>query len=79
MGAANAQAPAQDPRQGPGTEGMTDPRHKVTCKGRKLPLHPTGTEGEFVAAVRYRAWQPPSCLHPTIPVDTPLVIDLVDQ
>jgi uncharacterized protein (DUF2126 family)/transglutaminase-like putative cysteine protease len=58
--------------------GMTDPRHVVTCNGRKLPLHPTGTEGEYIAGVRYRAWQPPSCLHPTIPVDTPLVFDLVD-
>jgi uncharacterized protein (DUF2126 family) len=59
-------------------QGMTDPRHTVTCNGRKLPLHPTGTEGEYVAGVRYRAWQPPSCLHPTIPVDTPLVFDLLD-
>jgi uncharacterized protein (DUF2126 family) len=31
-----------------------------------------------VAAVRYRAWRPPSCLHPTIDVHTPLVLDLVD-
>jgi uncharacterized protein (DUF2126 family) len=59
-------------------QGMTDPRYIVTCNGRKLPLHPTGTEGEYIAGVRYRAWQPPSCLHPTIPVDTPLVFDLVD-
>jgi len=58
--------------------GMTDPRHAVTCNGRKLPLHPTGMEGEYVAGVRYRAWQPPSCLHPTIPVDSPLVFDVVD-
>jgi uncharacterized protein (DUF2126 family) len=58
--------------------GMTEPRHVVTCNGRKVPLHPTGTQGEYVAGVRYRAWQPPSCLHPTIPVDTPLVIDIVD-
>ena len=31
-----------------------------------------------VAGVRFRAWQPPSCLHPTIGVDAPLVFDLVD-
>jgi uncharacterized protein (DUF2126 family)/transglutaminase-like putative cysteine protease len=58
--------------------GMVDPRYVVLCNGRRLPLHPTGEKGEFVAAVRYRAWQPPSCLHPSIPVHTPLVFDMVD-
>ena len=35
-------------------------------------------KGEFVAGVRYRAWSPPSALHPTIGVHSPLVFDLVD-
>ena len=59
-------------------KGMTDQRHAVTCNGRRVPLQPTGTNGKFVAGVRYRAWQPPSALHPTIPVHAPLVFDIVD-
>ncbi len=58
--------------------GMTESRHFLSCNGRSVPLHPTGTAGEFVAGVRYRAWHPPSCLHPTIGVHTPLTFDLVD-
>ena len=58
--------------------GMTDSRHVITCNGRRVPLHPTGTAGQFVAGVRYRAWQPPNCLHPRIPVHTPLVFDIYD-
>jgi uncharacterized protein (DUF2126 family) len=59
--------------------GMVDSRHQVACNGQALPLHPTGTTSEFVAGVRYRAWQPPSALHPTIGVHVPLVFDLVDS
>jgi uncharacterized protein (DUF2126 family) len=59
-------------------DGMVDSRHVVSCNGRRVPLHPTGTTGQFVAGVRYRAWQPPSCLHPTIGVHSPLVFDIVD-
>ena len=58
--------------------GMVDSRHVIACNGRRIPLHPTGTNGQFVAGVRYRAWHPPNCLHPTIGVHSPLVFDLVD-
>jgi len=58
---------------------MNDTRHIVTCNGRPLPLTPTGVRGEYVAGVRYRAWNPPSALHPSIGVHAPLVFDLVDS
>ena len=58
--------------------GLTGERHVVTCNGVQVPLHSTGVHGEFVAGVRYRAWQPPNCLHPTIPAHTPLIFDLLD-
>jgi len=58
--------------------GLIDPRYVLVCNGRRVPLHPGAEEGEFVAGIRYRAWQPPFCLHPNIPVHTPLVFDLVD-
>jgi uncharacterized protein (DUF2126 family)/transglutaminase-like putative cysteine protease len=58
--------------------GLTETRHVITVGGRTLPLHPTGVNGEFVCGVRYRAWQPPNCLHPTIGVHAPLVFDVID-
>ena len=58
--------------------GMNDRRYRVTVNGVSLPLHPTGISGEFVAGLRFRAWQPASALHPTIGVHAPLRIDIVD-
>jgi uncharacterized protein (DUF2126 family)/transglutaminase-like putative cysteine protease len=53
-------------------------RYVVTCNGVPLSLLETGKDDVQVAGVRYRAWQPPSALHPTIEVHSPLVFDVVD-
>jgi len=58
--------------------GLNDNRYVITVNGRALPLQPTGRVGEYVAGVRYRAWQPASSLHPTIGVHAPLTFDIVD-
>lgn len=58
--------------------GLTDSRYHLLCNGIRIPLKNTGVQGEYVTGIRYRAWQPPSALHPTIGVDTPLTIDLYD-
>jgi uncharacterized protein (DUF2126 family) len=58
--------------------GLVGDRFAITCNGHRVPLHPTGTSGEGVAGVRYRAWQPPICLQPTIGVHAPLRFDLYD-
>ncbi|HQR74172.1 MAG TPA: transglutaminase family protein [Sulfurovum sp.] len=58
---------------------FTAERYVLTCNAVVIPLSPTAVEGEFVAGVKYKAWQPWSALHPTIGVDTPLVFDIVDK
>jgi uncharacterized protein (DUF2126 family) len=50
--------------------GATGGRYAVLCNRRRIP--------QPVGGVRYRAWQPPSSLHPNIPVHTPLVFDIFD-
>jgi uncharacterized protein (DUF2126 family)/transglutaminase-like putative cysteine protease len=58
--------------------GLKDERFVVSCNGRRVPLRGTGTHGEYVAGVRYRAWHPPSALHPTIGIHSPLIFDIID-
>jgi len=59
--------------------GWVDERFVLACNGVAVPLAPTGTEGEYVAGVRFKAWNPPSSLHPTVGVQTPLVFDIYDR
>ena len=58
--------------------GMNQSRYVITCNGQPMPMQCTGTTGEYVAGVRYKAWNPPSSLHPTIGIHAPLTFDMVD-
>ena len=61
------------------TESFDLSRHALLCNGHHVPMHPTGAEQQYVAGIKFRAWQPPRCLHPTIGVDVPLQFDIVDR
>ncbi len=58
--------------------GFVPERFMVACNGRRVPLRSTSRPDEFVAGIRYKAWQPASGLHPTIGVHAPLVFDVID-
>lgn len=58
--------------------GLTESRYIIVCNGVEIPLRKTDVHGQYVTGIRYRAWQPPSALHPTIGVHSPLVFDIVD-
>lgn len=59
-------------------DGFTEERFRITCNGYILPLQQTMKKGQYVAGVRFKAWNPPSTLHPNIPVHSPLIFDIYD-
>ena len=59
--------------------GWEPERFALACNGVAVPLRATDVAGEFVAGVRFKAWQPYGALHPTIPAQTPLVFDIYDR
>jgi uncharacterized protein (DUF2126 family) len=59
-------------------EGVVPGRHVVTCNGVAVPLHPAPGSSDLVAGVRFRAWAPPSALHPTIGIHSPLIFEVFD-
>jgi uncharacterized protein (DUF2126 family) len=59
--------------------GFTPERYTLAVNGKALPMQPTGIAGEFVAGVRFKAWAPPSALHPTVKAQVPLVFDVWDS
>lgn len=58
---------------------ITQDRYVISCNGRKVPLTYDPTGNVAIAGIRFRAWQPPSALHPTIGVHAPLVFDVYDK
>ena len=59
-------------------DGLNEGHHIVTCNGRRVPLTSTGRSGEFVAGVRFKAWNLSQSLQPTVGVHAPLTFDIVD-
>lgn len=58
--------------------GLNEDRYAILCNEQRIPLVPTERAEEYVAGIRYKAWAPPSAMHPTLPVDVPLVFDIYD-
>jgi uncharacterized protein (DUF2126 family) len=59
-------------------ENFIPERHVVLVNGQQLPLQPTGTAGELVGGVRFRAWAPPQSLHAHIGIHHPIRVDVLD-
>jgi len=59
--------------------GLIPQHYHICCNGIVLPLHRTNIQGEYIAAVRFKARNDPVTLHPNIPIHLPLQFDIIDQ
>jgi uncharacterized protein (DUF2126 family) len=59
--------------------GWNDERYALACNGVAVKLSSTDMAGDRVGAVRFKAWQPYSALHPGIGAQVPLVFDIYDR
>lgn len=59
-------------------KGFHPDRYKLSCNGCEVPLQATSIQNEFVAGVRFKAWNPVFTLHPQMPAQQSLVFDVYD-
>ena len=59
-------------------KGLNSSRYVVTCNDKVVPFQSTDTPETLFAGIRFKAWNPPSSLHPTIGIHTPLVFHIID-
>ncbi|MCW7460948.1 transglutaminase family protein [Leptospira limi] len=59
-------------------KGFHPERYKLSCNGYEVPLQATSVQNEFVAGVRFKAWNPVFTLHPQLPSQQSLVFDVYD-
>jgi uncharacterized protein (DUF2126 family) len=59
-------------------KGLVEGRHIVTCNKRFVPLSRTSNKETQIAGIRFKAWAQDSSLHPKLPVNAPLVFDVID-
>ena len=58
--------------------GYSPGHHVLVCNGRRVPLQVCRNLGHALAGVRYKVWNPPSSLHPTVLPVYSLVFDMLD-
>lgn len=59
--------------------GLDESRYVLTCNKVAVPLQRTENNDVKIAGIKFKAWNPVWTLHPNLPINTPLVFDMVDK